>query len=98
MRRLATFLAAAVLAVAAGCSSTPAATASPAQQAVNTTAETCKNVVAAIKAANQAVVAGVLKGDNARAALNGLTAAQTGCETALASIMAANATATGAPK
>lgn len=99
LKRLSLILAAAALALAAGCSTTPEAAASPAQQAVNTTADTCKGVTASIKATNAAVVSGALKGDNARTALKGLEAAQLGCNTALASIQAANAAAaSGAPK
>lgn len=85
------FLSVALLALAAACSTAPGT--SPAQTAINTTAESCKAVTASIVAADQAVKAGVLKGDNARTALKGLTAAQTGCELALASIQAANAAA-----
>lgn len=98
LKRLSLLLATAALALMVACSTTPAATASPGQQALNTTAETCRNIVSAIKAADQAVIAGVLKGDNARNALKGFEAAQNGCATALASIQAANAAASGATK
>jgi hypothetical protein len=94
MKRLFTFLAVAVLALVAACTTAPGA--SPAQNAVNVTATSCKNIDAAIVAADQAVVSGVLKGQDARNALKGLTAAQAGCVTALASIQAANAAASAA--
>jgi uncharacterized lipoprotein YajG len=80
----------------AGCPATMQTGTTPAQQAVNLTATSCKNIDAAIVATDQAVVAGVLKGQDARNALKGLTAAQAGCVAALGSIQAANAAASGA--
>lgn len=93
LKRLSILFAAAVLALAA-CTTAPGGT--PAQQAVNTTAVACTNINAAIAGADQAVQAGVLKGQDARNALKGLTAAQAGCVTALAAIQAANAAASAA--
>ena len=93
MKRLFIICAVAIL---AACTTVPGA--SPAQNAVNVTASSCKNIDAAIVAADQAVVSGVLKGNDARNALKGLTAAQAGCVTALASIQAANAAASGVSK
>ncbi len=81
----------------AGCT-TPPANVSPAQNALNVTTESCKSITAAIKAADQAVLTNALKGQDAQNALKGLTAAQAGCVTALASIQAANAAASGVPK
>ena len=94
MKRLFTFLAVAALALAAACTTVPGA--SPAQQAVNATATACKDIDAAIAAADQAVKSGVLKGQDARNALKAFTTAQAGCVTALATIQAANAAATAA--
>lgn len=88
----AVFIGGMLLASLTGCPATMQ-TGSPAQNAVNMTATSCKNIDAAIVAADQAVVSGVLKGQDARNALKGLTAAQAGCVTALTSIQAANAAA-----
>lgn len=93
LKRLSIFLAACSLALLAGCPAPLQTSGTPAANAINVTATSCKNIDAAIVAADQAVLAGVLKGDNARTALKGLTAAQAGCVTALASIQAANAAA-----
>lgn len=91
MKRFVLFLAAFIL---AACTSVPGT--SPAQSALNTTASSCKSIDAAIVASDQAVLSGVLKGDNARTALKGLTAAQTGCVAALGAIKSANAAASAA--
>ena len=96
MKSLFTILAAAALTVMVACTTTPGAT--PAQQAVNATATACKNIDAAIVAADQAVVSGVLKGQDAKNALKAFTAAQAGCVTALTTIQAANAAASGVSK
>ena len=79
----------ALLGALAGCPATMSSTTSPAQQAVNLTATTCKNNDAAIVAVDQAVVAGVLKGNDARNALKGLTTIQTACVATLAGLQAA---------
>jgi hypothetical protein len=96
MKRLSLFVASCVLALAA-CTNMPGTT--PAQAAVNTTAEACKGVVAAMKAATSAIQANVLKGSNADTAIKGLEAAQVGCRSSLLAIQAANAAAaSGASK
>lgn len=90
----------AFLGVLAGCPATMG-TVSPAQNAVNVTADSCAKIDAAIVAADQAVLAKVLKGQDAQNALKGLTAAQAGCVTALGAIKAAAAAtpaASGVPK
>jgi hypothetical protein len=56
---------------------------------VSVTANSCKSIDAAILAADAAVKSGTLKGNDARNALKGLTAAQAGCVTALAAIQGA---------
>lgn len=95
----------AVMVLVAACSALPSANPdiSPGQKALNTTGASCKSIDAAIVAADQAVLAKVLKGDDARNAVKGLTAAQAGCMAALSSIQAANAApptpaASGVPK
>lgn len=82
--------------VLAGCAVPPGT--SPAQQAVDLTATSCKNIDSAIVATDAAVVSGALKGNAAREALKGLTAAQAGCIAALASVQAATSPASGASK
>jgi hypothetical protein len=62
---------------------------SPAQQALDATVVSCKNIDAAIVAADQAVKSGVLKGQDARNAVKGLATAQAGCNTALAAYQSA---------
>lgn len=94
LKRLSLFAAACMLALVAACTSMPGT--SPAQQAVNTTAEACSGVVAAMKATTSAITSGVLKGSNADTAIKGLEAAQVGCRTSLTAIQAANAAASGA--
>ena len=96
MKRLPLMMAAITAAffIAVACTTTPGA--SPAQQAVNATATACKNIDAAIVAADQAVKSGVLKGQDARNALKAFTAAQAGCVSALTVIQTANAAATAA--
>lgn len=87
-------IAALVAAALTACASAPGTT--PAQQALNTTAASCQSIDAAIVAADQALVSGVLKGKNADSTVKGLTAAQAGCVAALQSLQAANAAATPA--
>jgi hypothetical protein len=82
----------AVAGVLAGCPATMQT--SPGQQALNLTGTTCKTNDTAIVAADQAVLAGTLKGNDARNALKGLTAIQTACAATLAGLQAA---ATPAP-
>jgi hypothetical protein len=89
-------LAGAIAATIAACGPPIKPDNTPAQNALNTTATTCKDITEAIKATDAAVVAGVLKGDNARAAAKGLEAAQTGCRTALAAYQSAAAQAAAA--
>lgn len=96
LKRLYLFAAAAMLVLAAACTNMPGTT--PAQAAVNTTAEACKGVVAAMKATTSAIQANVLKGKDADTAIKGLEAAQVGCRTSLTAIQAANAAASGAAK
>lgn len=96
LKRLSLFAAACMLTLAAGCSSMPGTT--PAQAAVNTTAEACTGVVAAMKATTSAITSGVLKGNNADTAIKGLEAAQNGCRLSLTAIQAANAAAAGVAK
>lgn len=79
----------------AGCSTTPAASADPGQQLLNTTADSCKANVAAIKAFNAAATAGAIKGDAARNGLKALEATNASCNAALAAFQSAT---TGAPK
>lgn len=88
-------LAAVVLALA-GCVSPPGAT--PAQQAINSTAVACKNIDASIVAADAAIQSGALKGKNRETAVKALVAAQAGCVSALGAIQAANAAASGVPQ
>ena len=79
-------------ALVVGCTTTtPTTPVSPAQQALNLTAQTCKDNNAAIVAADSAVKANVLKGQDARNALAGLTAIQTACASTLASLQGAAA-------
>lgn len=77
----------------AGCATPP--NVSPAQNVINVTATSCKDLGAAIDATDQAVLTKVLTKSQAQAALKGLTAAQAGCVAALASIQAANPAASG---
>jgi hypothetical protein len=79
------------LGLLAGCQTTPAT--SPAQTTLNTTAESCKSLGASMDAVDAAIKANVLKGQDARNALQGLTQAQAGCVAALGAIKAANAAA-----
>lgn len=92
----------AFLGALAGCPATMQADVSAGQKAVNLTAATCKSNDAAIVATDQAVVAGVLKGNDARNALKGLTAIQAACVSTLAGLQAAaaaaNPAASGVPK
>lgn len=82
------FLAAVI--IASGCATTGA---SPAQNAVNLAATTCKDIDAAIVGTDAAVMSGALKGNAAKEALKGLTAMQAGCVATLASIQSATAAA-----
>ncbi|MEO6588943.1 MAG: hypothetical protein ABIP06_06415 [Pyrinomonadaceae bacterium] len=91
MKRL--FLIVSMLVLSA-CASPPGATQT--EQVINTTATACKNIDAAIVAADASIQSGVLKGKNRETAVKALGAAQAGCVTALASIQAAIASATPA--
>lgn len=88
--KLRVFLASCVIALA-GCATQPGTT--PAQNAVNLTSTSCKNIDAAIVGTDAAVLSGALKGNAAKEALKGLTAMQAGCVAALASIQSATAAA-----
>lgn len=79
----------------AACSALPTSDTSPAQQAVNLTAATCKDNDLAMVAADKAVLSGALKGSDARNALKGLTTIQTACVSTLAGLQAAAAAASG---
>lgn len=83
--------------VLAACTTTPTTT-DPGQLALNATADTCSKVVAAIKAVDASINAKVLKGNDARRALDGLALAQTGCVSTLAVLTAASVPASGATK
>lgn len=93
-------LAAAVLAcsLVLGCATTsPGGTpASPTQQAVNSTTVSYKALDTAILQADAAVKAGILKGQDARNAVKGLTDAKAGLDVALVALRAANAAAAAA--
>lgn len=93
MKRSILFLALGCLGALAGCPATMQPGVSPAQRAVNLTASACRDLDSAIVATDQSVLAGVLKGNAARDALKGLTAAQAGCVVALGSIQSATAAA-----
>ncbi len=70
MKRLFHLLAAlAFVGVLAGCPATMQTSTTPAQNALNVTTESCKGITAAIKAADQAVLANALKGQDAQNAL-----------------------------
>jgi uncharacterized lipoprotein YajG len=89
--------------IIAGCAAPPAGTTvSPAQQALNTMVTSCKGVNAAMVAADQAVLSGVLKGNDKDNAIKGFTTAQAGCVATLAALQsaaaAASAPASGAAK
>lgn len=87
-----------VFAAVAACGALPVGndTASPAQKIVNATAVTCKDNAAAITATDQAVLAGVLKGNDARNATKGLATIQAACVSTLAGLQAAAAAASSA--
>jgi hypothetical protein len=99
-RRLSlSIIAALAVTLSVACSTPPAqpgSPPSPAQQTLNTTTAACKNVDAAIIATDQAVLSHVLKGQDARNALQGLATAQAGCVAALGAIKSANAAAVSA--
>lgn len=98
MKRLALIFASFALAIAAGCATTnPDGTPlTSAQQAIATTTVSYKALDAAILEADSAVKAGVLKGQDARNALKGLTDAKVGLDLALTTMRAANAAAAAA--
>lgn len=97
LKRTWNIIAACVMALAAVACAAPGGTTDPGQQLLNATTDTCKANVAAIKSFNAAVMAGVLKGDNARNGLKALEATQASCNNALATFQAAVA-ASGASK
>ena len=79
-----------------GCATTGTTTVSPAQQAINAGVTSYNALDQAIIAADAAVKAGVLKGNDAKNALAGFTAAKTGLDTGLAALRSANAAAAAA--
>ncbi len=80
-------------ALVVGCASPGASTA---DQAITATANSYSALDAAIKAADSAVKAGTLKGQDARNALKGLTDAKAGLDLALITLRSANAAAASA--
>lgn len=80
------------------CMGMPSAPVSASQQALNLTAQTCKSNNAAIDAADGAVKANVLKGQDARNALTGLSTIQAACVSTLAALQSAASAASGASK
>lgn len=98
MKRLGLTLAACALALLSACATTgttgtSGATPSAAQQAITSTTVSYNAVDAAIVAADAAVRAGTLKGQDARNAVKGLTDAKAGLDLALITLRTANAAA-----
>lgn len=83
----------------AGCMTTPPGGPAPSatDQAISAAGVSYKALDTAILAADGAVKSGVLKGQDAKNALDGLTKAKVGLDLALTTLRAANAAA-GAPK
>ena len=81
--------------VMGACGTTPTA-ASPIQTAINTGVTSYTALDQSILAADAAVKAGVLKGNDAKNALAAATAAKTGLDTMLAALRSANAAAAAA--
>lgn len=96
--RIRLVIASLVLAVVAGCASTPLGGTPPsaAQQAITSTTVAYNALDAAILAADAAVKAGTLKGQDARNTLDGLTRAKVGADLALATLRTAQAAASAA--
>lgn len=96
MKRLFLLFALAIAGALAGCPATMQTGGPPpsaAQSALNVTGATCKDIDAAIVSTDRAVLSGTLKGQDARNAVKGLSAAQAGCVAAFASLQAATAAA-----
>lgn len=95
MKPIRLFLAACLLLLSAACvapsPAVPAAT--PTQQALYATTTSYQALSAAIEAADVAVKSGVLKGQDARNTLKGLTDAKTGLDVALVALRTANVAA-----
>jgi hypothetical protein len=84
-------------ALAVGCGTfTGGAALTPTQQAINAGTTSYQTLDQAILAADAAVKAGALKGQDARNALAGFTAAKAGLDTGLAALRSANAAAAAA--
>jgi hypothetical protein len=85
-------------ALAIGCTTTTTggAALTPTQQAINAGTTSYQTLDQAILAADAAVKAGALKGQDARNALTGFTAAKAGLDTGLAALRSANAAAAAA--
>lgn len=98
MKRLKLFVAGLALAFIAACASAPPGgpPLTSAQQAVASTTLSYNALDAAILAADSAVKAGTLKGQDARNTLKGLTDAKLGLDLALATLRTANAAAAAA--
>jgi hypothetical protein len=86
--------------IIAGCATPPPGSppVSPAQQALDTMVTSCKGVDTSIVLADQAVLQGVLKGQDKANAIKGLTTAQAGCVATLAALQSAASAASGASK
>lgn len=97
MKRPSIILVACALALLSACATTGTTGAGPApsaaQQAITSTTVSYNAVDAAIVAADAAVRAGTLKGQDARNAVKGLTDAKAGLDLALITLRAANAAA-----
>ncbi len=99
MKRIRFYIAASLLLLGAACAATnPDGTKpSPYQQALTSATTSYNALDAAIVAADAAVKAGTLKGQDARNALKGLTDAKAGLDVALVTLRAANAATVPAP-
>lgn len=90
------FSAVAIAALCVACAGMPGATVSPAQQAINAGVVSYTSLDQSILAADAAVKTGVLKGQDARNALAGATAAKAGLDVMLVALRSANAAASAA--
>jgi hypothetical protein len=86
-----------VAAVIGACSTTGGTAVSPAQQAVNAGVTSYTALDQSILAADAAVKAGILKGNDAKNAAAGAVAAKAGLDAMLTALRSANAAAAAAP-